>query len=61
MIIYPKIEMQNGRVVQLKGGRLDQPVEYPVSAIDAAKQFVEQGAQFLHVVDLDGVAQGGKH
>ena len=61
MIIYPKIELQNGKVVQLKEGDMQQPVEYQISAIDAAKQFVDAGAEFLHVVDLDGVAQGGKH
>ena len=61
MIIYPKIELQDGKVVQLKGGKMDQPVEYNISALDAAKKFVEAGASFLHVVDLDGVAQGGNH
>ena len=61
MIIYPKIELQDGKVVQLKSGDMDQPVEYKTSAIDAAKKFVDSGAQFLHIVDLDGVAQGGKH
>ena len=61
MIVYPKIELQNGKVVQLRGGDMDQPIEYNVTAIDAARKFVANGAQFLHVVDLDGVAQGGKH
>ena len=61
MIIYPKIELQDGKVVQLKSGNIDQPVEYQTSAMDAAKKFVDNGAEFLHVVDLDGVAQGGKH
>ena len=61
MIIYPKIELQDGKVVQLKGGKMDQPVEYSLSAFEAAKRFVDAGAEILHVVDLDGVAQGGKH
>ena len=61
MIIYPKIELQNGKVVQLKSGNIDQPVEYKTTAIEAANNFVENGAEFLHIVDLDGVAQGGKH
>ncbi len=61
MIIYPKIELQDGKVVQLKGGKMDQPVAYNTSAFDAAKKFVDAGAAFLHIVDLDGVAQGGKH
>ena len=59
--IYPKIELQDGKVVQLKGGKLDNPVSYDISAMDAAKKFVAEGAEYLHVVDLDGVAQGGKH
>ena len=61
MIIYPKIELQDGKVVQLKGGKMDQPIAYDISAIEAANKFVAAGANFLHVVDLDGVAQGGKH
>jgi len=61
VIIYPKIELQDGKVVQLKSGNIDQPIEYKTSAIDAARKFVDAGAEFLHIVDLDGVAQGGKH
>lgn len=61
MIIYPKIELQDGKVVQLKGGKMDQPVEYNITPLSAAKKFVEAGADFLHIVDLDGVAQGGNH
>lgn len=61
MIIYPKIELQDGAVVQLEKGDIDRPVQYKTSAIDAAKKFVDAGAKCLHVVDLDGVAQGGKH
>lgn len=61
MIIYPKIELKDGKVVQLKSGDIDQPVEYNLSALEAATKFVESGAEFLHIVDLDGVAQGGKH
>ena len=61
MVIYPNIELQDGNVVQLKGGKLDDPVTYDISASEAADKFVSAGAECLHVVDLDGVAQGGKH
>ncbi len=61
MKIYPKIELQDGKVVQLKRGDISRPVEYKISAIDAASKFVDTGAEVLHIVDLDSVAQGGKH
>lgn len=61
MIIYPDIEIQDGKSVNLSFGREDKPVIYDITPLDAAKRFQEQGAEWLHVVDLDGVFQGGKH
>jgi len=61
MIIYPDIELQGGKCVNLVRGRMEEPVRFDIAPLDAAKQFERQGAEALHVVDLDGVLQGGRH
>ncbi len=55
MIIYPDIEIHNGKCVTLKHGRIEDPQVFEISPADAAKKFEQGGAQWLHVVDLDGV------
>jgi phosphoribosylformimino-5-aminoimidazole carboxamide ribotide isomerase len=61
MIIYPDIELQDGQCVNLVRGRMEEPIKYDVDPLDAAKQFEAAGAEALHLVDLDGVRQGGRH
>lgn len=61
LIIYPDIEIMNGRCAMLTRGGFGEPEVYDISPRDAARQFEEAGAQWLHVVDLDGVLQGGRH
>ena len=61
MIIYPDIELQAGECVNLVRGRREEPVHYAISPVDAARKFEAQGAQALHVIDLEGVLQGGRH
>lgn len=61
MIIYPDIELQDGRCVNLVRGRHEEPVVYDIDPLEAARRFAAQGAEWLHVVDLDGVLQGGRH
>ena len=53
MIIFPDIELQNGKCVNLVRGQMDQPVVYERDPMEAAKEFAAGGAQWLHVVDLD--------
>ena len=60
MIIYPDIEIQNSQSVNLLRGLREQPVTYNLSPRDAARQFQAAGAEWLHIVDLDGVFQGGR-
>jgi phosphoribosylformimino-5-aminoimidazole carboxamide ribotide isomerase len=61
MIIYPDIEIQNGQSVNLPRGLREEPVTYSLRPRDAARQFQLAGAEWLHIVDLDGVFQGGRH
>lgn len=61
MIIYPDIELHNAQCVNLKHGSIDAPSVFDLKPTDAAKAFEDAGAQWLHVIDLDGVfeTQGG--
>ncbi len=55
MIVYPDIELQNGKCVNLMRGQDDDPQVYEIDPVEAAQKFVAQGAEWLHVVDLDAV------
>ncbi|MFT5136087.1 MAG: phosphoribosylformimino-5-aminoimidazole carboxamide ribotide isomerase [Arenicella sp.] len=54
MIIFPDIEIQNGRSTNRIRGRDDDPEIYEIQPLDAAKAFVAAGAKWLHVMDIDG-------
>lgn len=58
MIIFPAIDLKNGKVVRLKQGEFSQVTEYSEDPLEVAKQWVAAGAQWLHVVDLDGALHG---
>lgn len=53
MIIFPDIEIQNGRSVNRIRGKEQEPEVYDISPLDAALRFVDAGAERLHVIDLD--------
>ena len=55
MIIYPDIELHNGQCVNLKHGGIETPKIFTIKPPDAAKQFEQAGAEWLHLIDLDGV------
>ncbi len=54
MLIYPAIDLRGGRVVRLTEGRFDQETRYDDDPVAVAQGFAATGAQWLHVVDLDG-------
>ncbi|MEM6824057.1 MAG: 1-(5-phosphoribosyl)-5-[(5-phosphoribosylamino)methylideneamino] imidazole-4-carboxamide isomerase [Pseudomonadota bacterium] len=56
MIIYPAIELMQGRCVSLRRGNLHEADFWDVDPVDIAKSFVEAGAEGIHVTDLDAVA-----
>lgn len=58
MNIYPAIDLMSGKCVRLYQGCYDQMTLYDNNPIRLAKSFAKQGAQVLHVVDLDGAKQG---
>ncbi len=57
MLIIPAIDLQGGCVVRFKQGKSDKKV-YSRDPLKVARHWVKQGAQFLHIVDLDGAFSG---
>lgn len=55
MIIYPTIELLDGRCVSLTRGRLDEPEIWHVDPVAKAKEFARAGAEWMHLTDLDAV------
>lgn len=58
MEVIPAIDLLEGRCVRLYQGDYDQSQVFGENPADIAKQWVEQGATRLHVVDLDGAKAG---
>lgn len=58
MILFPAIDIRGGKCVRLIQGDYDQEVVYNDSPTDMAKEWERQGAEFIHVVDLDGAKTG---
>jgi phosphoribosylformimino-5-aminoimidazole carboxamide ribotide isomerase len=54
MVIYPAIDLRNGRVVRLRQGRADAETVYGDEPAEIAARWQSKGAQWLHVVNLDG-------
>ena len=57
MKLYPAIDLHEGKAVRLYKGDYDQVTTYG-DPVTQAKKFKEEGATFLHVVDLDGAKDG---
>ena len=53
MIVYPAIDLQDGKCVRLTKGDFDQQTVYARSPVEQAKVFEDVGFECLHVVDLD--------
>jgi phosphoribosylformimino-5-aminoimidazole carboxamide ribotide isomerase len=58
MILYPAIDIRGGRCVRLIEGDFDRETAYDSDPSVAARRWVEAGADWLHVVDLDGAVEG---
>ncbi len=54
----PAIDLLGGRVVRLRRGRYDRVTTFDVDPVRAAAEYVEQGAAWLHVIDLDAARDG---
>ena len=58
MIIFPAIDLKGGQVVRLAEGDMDRATVYGDDPAAQALLFAQSGAEFLHVVDLDGSFAG---
>lgn len=58
MILFPAIDLKDGQCVRLKLGDMDQATVFNDSPGNQARQFQDQGFEWLHVVDLDGAFAG---
>lgn len=58
MLIFPAIDIYQGKCVRLRQGDFTDQTVYSDSPADVARSFVEAGFTHVHVVDLDGAQQG---
>jgi len=58
MLLFPAIDLKEGKAVRLLQGRMEDSTVYSDNPVDLAKDFESQGAEYLHIVDLNGAFTG---
>jgi len=58
MIVLPAIDLKAGEVVRLKQGDFERKTVYSQNPLQIAEDFAAKGAEWLHLVDLDGASAG---
>jgi phosphoribosylformimino-5-aminoimidazole carboxamide ribotide isomerase len=58
LILYPAIDIRDGKAVRLAQGDYDRETSYDDDPVVAARRWADGGARWLHVVDLDGARAG---
>lgn len=58
MIIFPAVDLKNGKAVRLKQGKEDEVSIFSDDPLTMAKHWENLGAEYLHLIDLDGAFQG---
>jgi len=58
MLLIPAIDVKNGQCVRLRQGKMDDVTVFSPDPVAVAKRWADEGAQRLHVVDLDGAIKG---
>ena len=61
MIIYPAVDIKDGRCVRLVQGEFDKVTVYSDDPVEMGLKWEKMGAEYLHVVDLDGARTGNVH
>lgn len=61
MIIYPTLEILNGKCVSLTRGRLEEPVIWHVDPLETAHNFAAAGAEWMHVTDMNALIGDGNN
>ncbi|HEX7338899.1 MAG TPA: 1-(5-phosphoribosyl)-5-[(5-phosphoribosylamino)methylideneamino]imidazole-4-carboxamide isomerase [Rhodanobacteraceae bacterium] len=60
-VVYPAIDLRDGHVVRLYQGDYARQTDYAVTPLEQAQSYLDAGAQWLHVVDLDGARSGNSY
>lgn len=60
MKIFPAVDLRGGNVVRLLKGDYDKMTVYSDDPLEVAEKFEDQGAEYIHVVDLDGARDGSQ-
>ncbi|MDP4092989.1 MAG: 1-(5-phosphoribosyl)-5-[(5-phosphoribosylamino)methylideneamino]imidazole-4-carboxamide isomerase [Bacillota bacterium] len=58
MIIYPAVDVKDGKCVRLVQGKFNDVTVYSDDPVEMAMKWEQKGAQYLHVIDLDGARTG---
>ena len=58
MLVIPAIDLKDGKCVRLSKGRKEHETVFSDDPVNIAKVWKEQGAEYIHVVDLDGAFEG---
>jgi len=58
MIVIPAIDLKEGKCVRLREGKMDEETIFSEDPLSTAGSWFSQGAELLHIVDLDGAVQG---
>jgi phosphoribosylformimino-5-aminoimidazole carboxamide ribotide isomerase len=58
VILFPAIDIRGGQAVRLLQGDYERETAYDADPVDAATRWAGEGAEYLHVVDLDGAKAG---
>ena len=58
MLLFPAIDLKEGKAVRLLQGRMEDSTVYADNPVEVAKDFESKGAEYLHVVDLNGAFAG---
>jgi phosphoribosylformimino-5-aminoimidazole carboxamide ribotide isomerase len=58
MLLFPAIDLMGGQVVRLRQGKPDQKTVYPAPPLAHARRWQDEGADWLHIVDLDAAFSG---
>ncbi len=58
MNLFPAIDLRDGKVVRLRQGAFSEETVYGHDPVEVARGFADQGAQWVHVVDLDAARTG---
>ena len=58
MLVIPAIDLKDGKCVRLREGKMDEETVFSEDPLSMARSWFSQGAEILHIVDLNGAVEG---